>query len=257
MSQQQQQQPSLGNNNPYVRSPTPGRIMSPNHGGGVYGGSRMQGSPRAPMGNTNYGGGGMMGGMEDDKSQAMPPHSGTPPPSSTGNIPTQQPPSQPPQQQQTKEINTATVCRIGQETVQEIVSRIQDVFSYLKSLQPPVGSNFQDRDRQTLEKQQRLQEVLKGIVQLFKRLKVCWEKCQENTLGMEYTQMEALIPIKDERDIKAELEKKRGESFRQAFDEHNELSQQLVMRNRHIKEIIDQMRNIIWEINTMLAMRDE
>ncbi|CAB4057212.1 MED30 [Lepeophtheirus salmonis] len=238
MSQQQQQQPSLGNNNPYVRSPTPGRIMSPNHGGGVYGGSRMQGSPRAPMGHAS------------------------PFRYSTSFIHREYPnttaPSQPPQQQQTKEINTATVCRIGQETVQEIVSRIQDVFSYLKSLQPPVGSNFQDRDRQTLEKQQkRLQEVLKGIVQLFKRLKVCWEKCQENTLGMEYTQMEALIPIKDERDIKAELEKKRGESFRQAFDEHNELSQQLVMRNRHIKEIIDQMRNIIWEINTMLAMRDE
>ena len=44
--------------------------------------------------------------------------------------------------------------------------------------------------------------------------------------------------------------------FRQAFEEHQELAQQLVLKNRHLKEIIDQMRNNIWEINTMLAMRN-
>ena len=69
-------------------------------------------------------------------------------------------------------------------------------------------------DRSTLEKQQRLQEVLKGITQLFKRLHVCWDKAQENTGGMEYTNIEALIPLKDQpgqsRDLKTELEKKRG-----------------------------------------------
>ena len=77
----------------------------------------------------------------------------------------QQPLAPPPsQQQQSKEINTATVCRIGQETVQEIVGRIQEVFNYLKTLQPPVGNPATDRS--TLEKQQRLNEVLKGITQV-------------------------------------------------------------------------------------------
>ena len=69
-------------------------------------------------------------------------------------------------------------------------------------------------DRNTLEKQQRLQEVLKGITQLFKRLHVCWDKAQENTGGMEYTNIEALLPLKNQqagqRDLKTELEKKRG-----------------------------------------------
>ena len=54
---------------------------------------------------------------------------------------------------------------------------------------------------------------------------------------------------------RAELEKKRGESYRAALEEHNELVQQITIKNRHLKDIIDQMRNIIWEINTMLAMR--
>ena len=42
-------------------------------------------------------------------------------------------PQQPPQQQ--KEINTAMVCRIGQESVQDIISRTHEVFSYLRVLQ--------------------------------------------------------------------------------------------------------------------------
>ena len=72
---------------------------------------------------------------------------------------------------------------------------------------------------------------------------------------MEYTQLEMLIPFKDDQTMKNEIERKRGDQYKIALDEHNELIQQLVAKNKHIKEIIDQMRNIIWEINTMLAMR--
>ena len=50
-------------------------------------------------------------------------------------------PNTPQQPQQAKEINTALVCRIGQETVQEIVSRTHEVFNYLRVLQPPYGSH--------------------------------------------------------------------------------------------------------------------
>lgn len=46
-----------------------------------------------------------------------------------------------------------------------------------------------------------------------------------------------------------------GDSYRQALEEHTEVAQLLTHRNRQLKEVIDQMRNIIWEINTMLAMR--
>ena len=119
-------------------------------------------------------------------------------------------------------------------------------------------------DRATLEKQQRLNEVLKGITQLFKRLHVCWDKAQEHTTGdgngsMELTNIEALVPLKDGThlpDVRGELEKRRGDTYRSALEEHNELVNQLVLKNKHLKEIIDQMRNLIWEINTMLAMRE-
>jgi len=176
----------------------------------------------------------------------------TPPPTTGKTTPTPQATSQ------NKEVNTSTVCRIGQETVEEIVSRTQEVFSILKSLMPPIGaSSTQSLDRGTLEKQNRLQEVLKGIGMLFKRLRVCWDKCQENTAGMEFIAIESLVPVKDDMGDsgRTELEKKRGDAYRTASEEHNELIQQITMKNRHLKDIIDQMRNIIWEINTMLAMR--
>lgn len=50
-------------------------------------------------------------------------------------------PQQPPQQQ--KEINTAMVCRIGQESVQDIISRTHEVFSYLRVLQVHTYSTLQ------------------------------------------------------------------------------------------------------------------
>jgi hypothetical protein len=53
-----------------------------------------------------------------------------------------------------------------------------------------------------------------------------------------------LIPVKDDRDIKSELEKKRGDSYRAALEEHNELVQQLTAKNRHLKEIIDQVLSL-------------
>ena len=171
----------------------------------------------------------------------------------TPQAPQPQTPQTPQQPQPPKEINTVMVCKIGLETVQEIVSRTHEIFNYLKAIQPPFGS--QNADKMYLEKQHRLNDVLVGITQHFKRLRVCWDKANEHTAGMEYTQLESLIPFKDDREVRNEIEKKKGEPYKAALEEHNELTQQLMTKNRHIKEIIDQMRNIIWEINTMLAMR--
>jgi len=241
---------------PRMMGPGPGPgTMGPGVGRmptiGMSGSGMNMGPSGGPSQNPMMGGetGNMMNMTDGGAGQEAGPggHNPTPPPNTT------------PTPGQSKEVNTSTVCRIGQETVEEIVSRTQEVFSILKSLQPPVGSysaQTQQHDKSTLEKQTRLQDVLKGIGMLFKRLRVCWDKCQENTGGMDFLPIESLIPLKDEHDVgRTELEKKRGDSYKAALEEHNELMQQITLKNRHLKDIIDQMRNIIWEINTMLAMR--
>ena len=92
---------------------------------------------------------------------------------------------------------------------------------------------------------------------MFKRLHICWSKANETTIGFEGTDLEELVPYKDAQgqDLRSELEKNRGEAYKQAYEEHQEVVQQLTHKNRQLKEIIEQMRNNVWEINTMLAMR--
>jgi len=164
------------------------------------------------------------------------------------------------QQQQQAPFNLSVVCRIGTETVQEIQWRTQEIFSYLKGLQMPVGAV--DKDRQNFEKRQRLQEVLNGITFLFKRLNYCYTKVQEHTSdvdgdagAMDYTNIESLIPLKGREDLRLELEKKRGDAYRKEVEEHADLTNQLIEKNRKLKKMIDDMRMLIWEVNTMLAMR--
>ncbi|BES97795.1 U1 small nuclear ribonucleoprotein C [Nesidiocoris tenuis] len=160
--------------------------------------------------------------------------------------------SQPPPQP--KEFNTASLCRYGQETVQEVVSRTQEIFQTLKAMQPPNGTP--QGATISNDKKGKMQEQLKMIRLLFKRLRVIYEKCTESLQlqGMEYMHIESLIPLKEEWDMKSE-EKKTSEQYRVACDESKEVMEQVIVKNKQLKEVIDIMRRIIWEINTMLTMR--
>ncbi|KAJ8926817.1 hypothetical protein NQ314_020665 [Rhamnusium bicolor] len=143
---------------------------------------------------------------------------------------------------------------MGQETVQDIVSRTQEVFQTLKSIQPPNGTP--QSLNASNEKKAKVQELLRTIRVLFKRLRLIYEKCNENCQiqGMEYTHIESLIPFKDEIDPKHD-EKKNSEAYRLACEESKEVMEQVVLKNKQLKEVIDHLRRIIWEINTMLTMR--
>ncbi|XP_068626317.1 mediator of RNA polymerase II transcription subunit 30-like [Battus philenor] len=161
------------------------------------------------------------------------------------------PPSAPPPQN--KEFNTANLCKFGQETVQDIVSRTQDVFQTLKAIQPPNGT--QHGENASNDKKAKTQEQLRTIRLLFKRLRLIYEKCNETCQGMEYTHMESLIPLKDEADNKTLDERRSTESYKQALQENKVLTEQVVLKNKQLKEVITNLRTIIWEINVMLTMR--
>merc|ERR1719415_509687 len=49
--------------------------------------------------------------------------------------------------------NIAFLCSVAQETIQEIVSRVKEVFDFVKTLAPPDGNL--DRDRYNAEKKKR------------------------------------------------------------------------------------------------------
>lgn len=80
---------------------------------------------------------------------------------------------------------------------------------------------------------------------------ICYHNCAE--LGMDYTQLESLIPLRDEPDAKPEAIY--SEDYKKHVQENRELTEAVMMKSKQLREVIDRIRIIIWEINTMLSMR--
>lgn len=152
---------------------------------------------------------------------------------------------------QQKEFNLLSLCRIGQETVQDIVSRFQEVFGLLRQIQPPNGTNTGLSSSN--DKKAKVQEQFRTIRLLFKRLRLLYDKCNDNCQqGMEYTHVESLIPLKGEPE---RAEPVHSEEYKKLMQENRESIEVVMMKNKQLREIIDKIRLTIWEINTMLSMR--
>jgi mediator of RNA polymerase II transcription subunit 30 len=157
----------------------------------------------------------------------------------------------PPNTQQ-KEFNVFTLCRIGQETVIDILSRIQDIFGLLRNLTPPNGLMS---SQLSMEKKQKIQDQFRTVRLLFKRLRLLHEKCDPNDEFSE-TSIESLIPYVDEIDNSTDQNVPvHSEEYQKALMENKMLKEQVALKNEHLKDIIDRMRTIIWEINSMMAAR--
>lgn len=72
----------------------------------------------------------------------------------------------------------ASLCRFGQETVQDILSRFQEVFGALKSVQPP-NTNLQATTA-TATTEKKVTEQFRTIRLLFKRLRLLFDKCNDS-----------------------------------------------------------------------------
>jgi mediator of RNA polymerase II transcription subunit 30 len=132
------------------------------------------------------------------------------------------------------------------------VSRFQEVFGILKVIQPPNGTPGWNSS----EKKAKVQEQFRTIRLLFKRLRLLYDKCNDynGIQGMEYTHIESLIPLVEDTDSKIP-EPIQSEEYKKALIENRELNEILAVKNKQLREIIDRIRIIIWEINTMIAVR--
>lgn len=83
-----------------------------------------------------------------------------------------------PHPNQQKEFNTVSLCRYGQETVQDILSRFQEVFGALRSVQPP-NTNLQ-ATAATATTEKKVTEQFRTIRLLFKRLRLLFDRCNDS-----------------------------------------------------------------------------
>ncbi|XP_071498860.1 mediator of RNA polymerase II transcription subunit 30-like [Diadema setosum] len=158
----------------------------------------------------------------------------------------------------TKEVNAATLCRMGQETVQDLVAEMQDMFSNLKGVQLPNGRSNTQQSHQ--EKVSKLQDITKHIEVHFKKLRLLYDKCIQISSGIHtasgtHTPSEDLITWKDTPNSKDLTALGSRERVQYMNEEKIELIQQVQAKNRQLRQVMDQMRSLMWDINTMLAMR--
>ncbi|KAM8840007.1 mediator of RNA polymerase II transcription subunit 30 isoform 1-T2 [Spinachia spinachia] len=171
----------------------------------------------------------------------------------------QPPPQAPPQlqlqqAQAAQDVNTASLCRIGQETVQDIVLRTMEIFQLLRNMQLPNGVTYNPNTHG--DRLGKLQEHLRMLSVLFRKLRLVYDKCNKNCSGMDPIPPEQLIPFMEDDGCKRE-ERSAGQC-RPAIEDRREIlevNKKLKQKNQQLKQIMDQLRKLIWEINAMLAVR--
>ncbi|XP_072304293.1 mediator of RNA polymerase II transcription subunit 30-like isoform X2 [Eucyclogobius newberryi] len=105
-------------------------------------------------------------------------------------------PGQQPQPGAMREISPVFLCRIGQETVQDIVTRTMEIFQISRATQLPNGvtqnqAMYQDRFG-------KLQEHLRQLALLFRKLRLLYERCVEMTSDLQEAPAELVPYVGDE-----------------------------------------------------------
>lgn len=182
-----------------------------------------------------------MGGLppQQQQQQPQPPHLA--PGSGPGQL------SMAPNQAGLREISPVFLCRIGQETVQDIVTRTMEIFQITRATQLPNGVTqsqavYQDRFG-------KLQEHLRQLTLLFRKLRLLYERCVEMTSDLQETPAE-LVPYAGEEVVPVKVEP----CTPAVSQDRQEVLEKVRQKNQEMKVLMDQMRNLLWDINAMLTM---
>uniref|UniRef100_A0A8V0Y4A5 Mediator of RNA polymerase II transcription subunit 30 n=1 Tax=Gallus gallus TaxID=9031 RepID=A0A8V0Y4A5_CHICK len=133
------------------------------------------------------------------------------------------------QAQAAREVNTASLCRIGQETVQDIVFRTMEIFQLLRNMQLPNGVTYHTGTYQ--DRLGKLQEHLRQLSILFRKLRLVYDKCNENCAGLDPIPIEQLIPYVEEDGSKHD-DRGAASQLRFASEERREIME--VNKNRRM-----------------------
>ncbi|KAM6904268.1 mediator of RNA polymerase II transcription subunit 30 [Lycodopsis pacificus] len=173
----------------------------------------------------------------------MPPQHQPHPPPGAASAAGQQPP-----QGALREISPVFLCRIGQETVQDIVTRTMEIFQITRATQLPNGvtqsqAMYQDRFG-------KLQEHLRQLALLFRKLRLLYERCVEMTSDLQEESSE-LLPYVGEELVTVKVEP----CSSAVNQERREVLEKVRQKNQEMKVLMDQMRNLLWDVNAMLTHR--
>lgn len=128
-----------------------------------------------------------------------------------------------------------------------------EIFQLLRNMQLPNGVTYNPNTHG--DRLGKLQEHLRMLSVLFRKLRLVFDKCNENCAGLDPIPPEQLIPFVEDDGSNME---DRSLHTRATVDERQEIlevNKKLKQKNKQLKQIMDQLRNLIWEINSMLATK--
>ena len=151
-------------------------------------------------------------------------------------------------------MNPARLCRLASEIVQDIVSRSQDLFHLMKGVQLPKTTKDLPVEI-AIASRKKVEDQIKSIRLLFRQLRFAVELCNRTTADVEQTPALNFIPYKDDANADESEVQNKSVGYKIISGEYKLLAYLAWNKNRHLKEIIEELRGIVWDINTMLAMK--
>ena len=142
-------------------------------------------------------------------------------------------------------------CKAGQDAVHEIVSKATELFNHLKSTNAPL-----QRTPENESKKAKIIDILAKAQKKFDELRKHYEQVNEICSSLAYVQVKSLIPFKDDPDNVEQIQKHRrnlyAEPHPDVLKEKEQLEKKISERDEQLRQITDDLRDFIYEINTML-----
>lgn len=159
--------------------------------------------------------------------------------------------------QQQSDISIAHVCQMGQDFVQDIVQKASEVFINLKVMQLPNGT--QPSLKNTQDRANKIRESLGQIDFLFRNLKVLYKECQKKL--PDDIDPRILVPYQNTRlevDESSTIELPMQKSSKELILEMKKAELESILRskNQQLAVLVEQMRNLVWEINSVISLED-
>lgn len=142
-------------------------------------------------------------------------------------------------------------CKLGQECVHDIVGKTLELFNLLKTTSSTLQRTSENEARRI-----KIRELLDANQNKFDALRRHYDIVNEICSGLSYMQPKSLIPFKDDPDNIEQIEKHRRNLSvvpnAEMAREKEELLKQLTGLDERLRQITFELREFIYEINTML-----
>lgn len=142
-------------------------------------------------------------------------------------------------------------CKLGQDTVHDIINKTTELFNHLKTTNAALQRTPENEARRA-----KIKDILASVQIKFDTLKKHYNDVNEICSSLTYVPVKSLIPFKDDPDNVEQIQKHRRnlcmEPHPDTAKEKEELNKKIAERDEQLRQITNDLRDFIYEINTML-----